>query len=66
MFGAEAVLNFLMMVKNAFSVPSAQKPEHLVYDSNCDVKQQVMALGDPFFADMGMSVDVWHFLNKHC
>ena len=64
-FGAEAVSNFLVMVKNAFSVPGAQKPEHLVYDSNCDVEQQVMASGDPFFADMGMSVDVWHFLNKH-
>ncbi|KAF8226601.1 hypothetical protein L208DRAFT_1301045, partial [Tricholoma matsutake] len=65
MFGAEAVSNFLVMVKNAFSVPGAQKPEHLVYDSNCDAKQQAMASGDPFFADMGMSVDVWHFLNKH-
>jgi hypothetical protein len=29
MFGAKAVLNFLVMVKNAFSVPGAQKPEHL-------------------------------------
>ncbi|KAF8224723.1 hypothetical protein L208DRAFT_1116868, partial [Tricholoma matsutake] len=38
---------------------------HLVSDSNCDAKQQVMASGNPFFADMGMSVDVWHFLNKH-
>jgi hypothetical protein len=54
-----------VMVKNAFSVPGAQKPEHLIYDSNCDAKQQVMASQDPYFQDMGMCVDVWHFLNKH-
>ncbi|KAF8230269.1 hypothetical protein L208DRAFT_1476566 [Tricholoma matsutake] len=65
MYGAEAVSNFLVMVKNAFSVPGAQKPEHLIYDSNCDAKQQVMASQDPYFQDMGMCVDVWHFLNKH-
>lgn len=53
------------MVKNAFSVPNAEKPEHLIYDSNCDAKQQVMASSDEFFKDMGMCVDVWHFLNKH-
>ena len=65
MYGAEAVSNFLVMVKNAFSVPGAQKPEHLIYDSTCDAKQQAMASGDPFFADIGMCIDVWHFLNKH-
>jgi hypothetical protein len=53
------------MVKNAFSVPGAQKPEHLIYDSNCDAKQQAMVSNDPYFRDMGMCVDVWHFLNKH-
>ena len=54
------------MVKNAFSVPGAQKPEHVViYDSNCAAKQQVMASKDPFFETVGMCVDVWHFLNKH-
>ena len=65
MYGAEAVSNFLVMVKNAFLVPGAQKPEHLIYDSNCDAKQQVMSSGDPYFADMGMCVNIWHFLNKH-
>ena len=34
MFGAEAVSNLLVMVKNAFSVPGAQKPEHIIYDTN--------------------------------
>ncbi|KAF8964865.1 hypothetical protein BDZ97DRAFT_1659626, partial [Flammula alnicola] len=42
MFGAEAVSNFLVMVKNAaaFSVPGAQKPEHIFYDTNCSARQQ--------------------------
>lgn len=54
-----------LFVKNAFSVPGAQKPEHLIYDTNCDARQQAESRGDPFFKDMGMCVDVWHFLNKH-
>ena len=63
MYGAEAVSNFLVMVKNVFSVPGAQKLEHIFYDTNCDAKQQAMK--DPWFDDVGMCVDVWHFLNKH-
>ncbi|KAF8200372.1 hypothetical protein BJ912DRAFT_844352 [Pholiota molesta] len=63
MFGAEAVSNFLVMIKNAFSVPGASKPEHIFYDTNCQARKQ--AEKDPWFADIGMCVDVWHFLNKH-
>lgn len=63
MFGAEAVSNFLVMVKNAFSVPGAQKPEHIFYDTNCDARQQ--AEKDPWFSGVGMCVDAWHFRNKH-
>ncbi|KAF8801527.1 hypothetical protein BYT27DRAFT_7114765 [Phlegmacium glaucopus] len=63
MFGAEAVSNFLVMVKNAFSVPGAQKPEHIFYDTNCDARQQ--AEKDPWFKGIGMCVDTWHFRNKH-
>lgn len=54
-----------VMVKNAFSVPGAQKPEHVIYDTNCDAKQQAMASSDQFWDNVGMCVDVWHFLNKH-
>jgi CxC6 like cysteine cluster associated with KDZ transposases len=64
-FGAEAVSNVLFFVKKVFSVPGAEKPEHLIYDTNCDAKQQVLAQGDTYFDDIGMCVDVWHFLNKH-
>ena len=63
MFGAEAVSNFLVMVRNAFSVPGAQKPEHIFYDTNCDVRQQ--AEKDLWFKGVGMCVDAWHFHNKH-
>lgn len=63
MFGAEAVSNFLVMVKNSFSVPGAQKPEHIFYDTNCDARQQ--AEKDPWFHGVGMCVDAWHFRNKH-
>lgn len=63
MFGAEAVSNFLVMLKNAFSVPGAQKPEHIFYDTNCDARQQ--AEKDPWFSGIGMCVDAWHFRNKH-
>lgn len=63
MFNAEAVSNFLVMVKNTFSVPGAHKPEHIMYDTNCGASEQ--ARKDPWFDGIGMSVDVWHFKNKH-
>jgi hypothetical protein len=56
-----------LFIQHAFSVPRAHKPEHIVYDSNCLAKQQVLANGDTYawFKDIGMCVDVWHFLHKH-
>ena len=54
-----------IFVKHAFSVPRAQNPEHLIYDTNCDAKQQVLSISDPWFNNLRMCVDVWHFLNKH-
>lgn len=51
--------------KKAFSVPRAHKPEHFIYDTACDAKQQVEARGDTWWKDIGMCVDVWHLLNKH-
>jgi hypothetical protein len=54
-------------VQKVFSVPRAHKPEHLIYDTNCDAKQQVLAHPDhwTWFLDVGMTVDVFHFLHKH-
>lgn len=54
-----------LFIKQAFSVPRAHKPEHIIYDSNCLAKQQVLTSGDPWFKDIRMCVDVWHFLHKH-
>ena len=51
------------MVKNAFLVPGAQKPEHIFYDTNCDAQWQ--AEKDLLFRDIGMCVNPWHFRNKH-
>ncbi|KDR69915.1 hypothetical protein GALMADRAFT_76807 [Galerina marginata CBS 339.88] len=62
-FGAEAVSNVLIFIKRAFSVPRAQKPDHIVYDSNCLAKQQVIK--NPWFDGIGMCVEVWHFMHKH-
>ncbi|KAH6894824.1 hypothetical protein BKA70DRAFT_1319560 [Coprinopsis sp. MPI-PUGE-AT-0042] len=65
MFGAEAVSNFLIMTKNAFSVPGARKPQHIFYDTNCSARQQAEKDADQWFEGIGMCVDVWHFKNKH-
>ncbi|KAJ7350894.1 hypothetical protein DFH08DRAFT_695269 [Mycena albidolilacea] len=66
-YNAEAVSNVLLHVQKTFSVPHAFKPEHFIYDTNCDAKQQVMAHPDVWwwFHDVGMTVDVFHFLHKH-
>jgi hypothetical protein len=83
LYNAEAVSNVLvslfahhcrlfsqaaqLFVEKTFTVPRAHKPEHLIYDTNCDAKQQVMAHPEEWswFRDVGMTVDVFHFLNKH-
>ncbi|KAJ6602853.1 hypothetical protein DFH09DRAFT_1470889 [Mycena vulgaris] len=66
-YNAEAVSNVLLFVQKVFSVPRAHKPEHLIYDTNCDAKQQVLAHPEhwSWFLDVGMTVDVFHFLHKH-
>ncbi|KAF7300735.1 hypothetical protein MKEN_01298300 [Mycena kentingensis (nom. inval.)] len=60
-------LRLQVLVQKAFSVPGSVKPEHFIYDSNCDASQQVKAHPEQWewFADVGMSVDVFHFLTKH-
>ncbi|KAF8144269.1 hypothetical protein K438DRAFT_1632122 [Mycena galopus ATCC 62051] len=66
-YNAEAVSNVLIHMQKTFSVPRAVKPEHFVYDTACDARQQVLAHPDEWewFLDVGMSVDVFHFLHKH-
>ncbi|THU87679.1 hypothetical protein K435DRAFT_821866 [Dendrothele bispora CBS 962.96] len=62
-YGAEAVSNFF--VKAACSVPGAHKPELLVYDTACLAAEQISKGGDPWWDDIGLVVDVFHFENKH-
>jgi len=49
-------------VKHTFSINN-QKPNHLFFDNNCSLSKHVK--GDPFFKDMGLMVDVFHFNCKH-
>ena len=41
----------------------AIKPNHIFFDNNCSLAQHVKL--DPYFADIGLSVDVFHFKSKH-
>lgn len=38
-------------------------PDHIAYDTNCQLSQHVK--DDPFFANIGLTVDVFHFKSKH-
>jgi hypothetical protein len=39
------------------------KPDHIFFDNNCSVAKMVK--DDPFFRDIGLTVDVFHFKSKH-
>ncbi|KAF7305379.1 hypothetical protein HMN09_00790100 [Mycena chlorophos] len=68
MYTDEAVSNALLCVQKSFSVPGARKPDIFVYDTNCNAKQQVEAHKNThwrWFQDVGLPVDVFHFLHKH-
>ena len=41
------------------------KPAHIFYDNNCHLHRHVLKEADPFFADIGLTVDVFHFNCKH-
>jgi len=49
-------------VKRTFSI-NGQKPNHLFFDNNCSLAKHVK--NDPFFKNMGLTVDVFHFNCKH-
>ncbi|KAF8547820.1 hypothetical protein OG21DRAFT_1599609 [Imleria badia] len=61
MFGAEAISS-IAFLKWIFHVESL-KPDHIIFDNNCGLAHHVKM--DPFFADIGLSVDVFHFKSKH-
>ena len=38
-------------------------PDHIFFDNNCSLKKAVA--GDPFFKNISLTVDVFHFKSKH-
>jgi hypothetical protein len=52
-------------VEKIFSLPWAQKPQHMIYDSNCNALCEVESRGIEFFHGMGMCVDAFHHRTKH-
>ncbi|KAI0083493.1 hypothetical protein BDY19DRAFT_978231 [Irpex rosettiformis] len=62
MYGAEGIHSVAEFIKQVFRhVPP---PEHIFYDSNCLLARHVRGK-DPFFDNIGLSVDVFHFDCKH-
>ena len=78
-FGAEAVssvvvslsywcyciilIDFLKeMIKRTYRMPGTL-PDHIFFDNNCQLAKVVQ--DDPAFANVGLSVDVFHFKSKH-
>lgn len=50
------------MIKRTF--PKDIKPDHIFFDNNCTLASMVRNK-DPFFDDIGLTVDVFHFNSKH-
>ncbi|KAN0075257.1 hypothetical protein V8E55_011280 [Tylopilus felleus] len=65
MYNHEVVSNVLIFIEQLYSLPQARKPEHLIYDSNCNALREVMSQGISFFSEMGMCVDAFHHKTKH-
>lgn len=49
-------------IKRTFRI-NGQAPNHLFFDNNCSLSKHVK--DDPFFKEMGLTVDVFHFNCKH-
>lgn len=50
-------------IKEVYAGEDAVKPNHIFFDNNCTLAK--LAMGDPFFDNIGLSVDVFHFKCKH-
>ncbi|KAF8807013.1 hypothetical protein BYT27DRAFT_7292820 [Phlegmacium glaucopus] len=62
-FGAEAIATCAEFIRRTFRINSGQKPNHIFFDNNCSLAKHVK--DDPFFEDIGLTVDVFHFNCKH-
>ncbi|KAG1853724.1 hypothetical protein DFJ58DRAFT_728119 [Suillus subalutaceus] len=62
-FGAEGVASVKQFIKEVYAGEDAVKPNHIFFDNNCTLAKMVM--GDPFFDNIGLSVNIFHFKCKH-
>ncbi|SRR6266550_2671460 len=49
------------MIKHTFHKDI--KPDHIFFDNNCTVAKAMK--DDPFFQNIGLTVDIFHFKSKH-
>ncbi|KIO26173.1 hypothetical protein M407DRAFT_74824 [Tulasnella calospora MUT 4182] len=61
-FGSESPEQVIAFIKRVFHAPGSE-PEFIFYDNNCTLAKTVK--NDPFFANIGLPVDVFHFKSKH-
>ncbi|KAF8236744.1 hypothetical protein L208DRAFT_1250906, partial [Tricholoma matsutake] len=61
-YGAEGVGSVIEMIKCTFH--EDMKPDHIFFDNNCTLASMVRGK-DPFFDNIGLTVDVFHFKSKH-
>ncbi|KAG2348654.1 hypothetical protein BDR05DRAFT_874186 [Suillus weaverae] len=52
---------FKILVEKIFSLPCARKPQHMIYDSNCNALHEEHR----FFRGIGMCVNAFHHKMKH-
>ncbi|KAG2152954.1 hypothetical protein DEU56DRAFT_850012, partial [Suillus clintonianus] len=65
MYHHEAVSNVLLLIEQIYSLPRARKPQHLIYNSNCNALREVRSRQIKFFDGVGMCVDAFHHRTKH-
>lgn len=61
------------MIKKVYADPET-RPDHIFFDNNCTLWKMVkkrekpdgqLVIKDPFFANIGLTVDIFHFKSKH-
>ncbi|KAH8077384.1 hypothetical protein BXZ70DRAFT_1012946 [Cristinia sonorae] len=62
-YNSEAVSSAAEFVKRVYENTGVPPPDHVIFDNNCHVVPHVR--GDPFFENIGLTVDVFHFKSKH-
>lgn len=53
------------MIKYVYTRPRARKINHVIYDSACKARGLKKVQNDPWWCDVGLTVDTFHFKCKH-